>query len=187
MGWDVAAAGVAAVVAAAWLIRPPTLRAAVVGAVYLLTGLVAYAQSPFFPGLALLLVSGAAGSTFIFTMPRTEQARIGPTELLQSAGSLVVTVLVAYLVTRSIELTPSPWLDGVIVWLALAGLFALVVQVPPASKAMGLLWLMLSTYTAYWVVVPQASLVALASLSVFNVAVGYLASQAGFNDLAGEG
>jgi hypothetical protein len=176
MGWDLAASLVAAVAVGSRLVRLPSLHVGSVLVVYVAVGLLGYEYTLFLPGLVLLLVSGVASAFTLLATTGTPEPPLTPADLLQSAGALVVTVLMAYLVTRSIELSQSPRLDGTLVWLSVSGLMNLVIQVPRSVKVTGLLWLVLATYTGFWVLMPHAGLVSLAALAIFCVSTAFLAS-----------
>lgn len=172
MGWDVMAALVAATVASARLVRHPAPQAAAVLMVYIALASMAYGYTGFLPGLVFLLISGLASALLVLTSRESRRRQVGPSELFQSAGSLIVAVIATYLASRSVEFSRAPWLDGAMIWVGVWGLTDLAIHTSRAGRMTGMFWLALATYTLLWVALPQASLIALAALALFSVGLG---------------
>ncbi len=166
------AALVAATVAAVRLVQHPALQATAVLMVHVAMGSMAYAYTGFLPGLLFLVISGVASGLFLLTSGEGRRPQVGPSDLFQSAGSLIVAVVATYLASRSMEFTRAPWLDGAVMWIGAWGLTDLAIHPSSAGRIKGILWVTLATYTLLWVALPQSSFLALAALAVFGVALG---------------
>ncbi len=171
MPWDVVGGLLAAIVTTSQAIRHPRWHSLLVASEYLLAALLAYAATGLAPALIVVAGCGVAVSALLSAYGSEEVGPVGAIDMLQWVGSLLVTVFVAYGLTRTFDLTGRAWLDGTMVWIGVASILRLVQTARPSLRARGLCGLMLTTLLAYWTLSPQADLVGISGVALLDIAV----------------